>query len=314
MGLAATQARYLGLTARKTNIEFEGQQINQQRTALANQTSSLYQKLYSMTVPTPPSVTDYYKTEYTYSAGGTKYHVNSYTPEQEGGNTYTVNVTYTSNNVGLYSNARGNVTKGVDAEGNIYYEVATQGSSEIHRLFEKDAVNDPAIDKAAGKASGTGQYCTYTDSASTTKFYMDIDWLKSQVYPIEDGEIQRYYKGTGEVTENHEHCTLTYDATGQVSRIIDPTISGTELSMAATETQDTEAYQDAMNQYVYNKELYEKEIASINAETQDIQSQDRSLELQLRQLDTEQEALQTELSSLKSVLDKNIEKVFKVFA
>ena len=38
-----------------------------------------------MTVPTPPSVTDYYKTEYTYSAGGTKYHVNSYTPEQEGG-------------------------------------------------------------------------------------------------------------------------------------------------------------------------------------------------------------------------------------
>ena len=37
MGLAATQARYLGLTARKTNVEFEGQQINQQRTALANQ-------------------------------------------------------------------------------------------------------------------------------------------------------------------------------------------------------------------------------------------------------------------------------------
>ena len=41
MGLAATQARYLGLTARKTNVEFEGQQINQQRTALANQTSNL---------------------------------------------------------------------------------------------------------------------------------------------------------------------------------------------------------------------------------------------------------------------------------
>ena len=38
MGMAASQARYLGLTARKTNVEYEGQQINQARTALANQT------------------------------------------------------------------------------------------------------------------------------------------------------------------------------------------------------------------------------------------------------------------------------------
>lgn len=35
MGMAASQARYLGLTARKTNVEYEGQQVNQQRTALA---------------------------------------------------------------------------------------------------------------------------------------------------------------------------------------------------------------------------------------------------------------------------------------
>ena len=33
MGMAASQARYLGLTARKTNCEWEGQQINQARTA-----------------------------------------------------------------------------------------------------------------------------------------------------------------------------------------------------------------------------------------------------------------------------------------
>ena len=39
MGMAASQARFLGLTARKNNVEFEGQQINQQRTALSNQTA-----------------------------------------------------------------------------------------------------------------------------------------------------------------------------------------------------------------------------------------------------------------------------------
>ncbi len=41
MGMAASQARYLALTARKTNTEWEGQQINQARTALANQSPSL---------------------------------------------------------------------------------------------------------------------------------------------------------------------------------------------------------------------------------------------------------------------------------
>ena len=34
MGLAASQARFLGLTARKSGVEYQGQQIKQQRTAL----------------------------------------------------------------------------------------------------------------------------------------------------------------------------------------------------------------------------------------------------------------------------------------
>lgn len=36
MGMSASQARFLGLTARKTNVEYEGQQVNQQRTTLSN--------------------------------------------------------------------------------------------------------------------------------------------------------------------------------------------------------------------------------------------------------------------------------------
>ena len=40
MGLAASQARFLGLTARKSNIEYEGQQVNQQRTALAEEVNA----------------------------------------------------------------------------------------------------------------------------------------------------------------------------------------------------------------------------------------------------------------------------------
>ena len=69
MGMAASQARYLALTARKTNTEYEGQQINQARTALANQSANLFNRLLGLNVPNPPKTTDYTKLQYSYSDG-----------------------------------------------------------------------------------------------------------------------------------------------------------------------------------------------------------------------------------------------------
>lgn len=69
MGMAASQARFLGLTARMNNIEFEGQQINQQRTALSNKSASYYSDLLGMTVPTAPSVENFTQTVYTFNDG-----------------------------------------------------------------------------------------------------------------------------------------------------------------------------------------------------------------------------------------------------
>ncbi len=69
MGMAASQARYLGLSARKTNIEYEGQQINQARTALSNQSANLFNHMLTMSVPTAPSTTDYTTVQYSYKDG-----------------------------------------------------------------------------------------------------------------------------------------------------------------------------------------------------------------------------------------------------
>ena len=69
MGMAASQARWIALAARKTNVEYEGQQINQARTALANKSSQLWNELYSMEVPTAPSTTEYTQTQYTFGDG-----------------------------------------------------------------------------------------------------------------------------------------------------------------------------------------------------------------------------------------------------
>ena len=69
MGMAASQGRFLSLTARKSNTEYEGQQVNQQRTALANQSAALNTQMLALSVPTPPDAEQYYNDQYVFEDG-----------------------------------------------------------------------------------------------------------------------------------------------------------------------------------------------------------------------------------------------------
>ncbi len=80
MGMAASQARYLGLTARKTNVEYEGQQVNQARTALANELNNTFNDLIALEVPIAPSTQDYTTTQYSYEDGTVGETISSMTP------------------------------------------------------------------------------------------------------------------------------------------------------------------------------------------------------------------------------------------
>ena len=77
---------------------------------------------------------------------------------------------------------------------------------------------------------------------------------------------------------------------------------------------DEVAYEDAMNEYTYQRALYDKQVSDINAKTSIIQRQDQNLELRLKQLDTEQSALNTEIDAVSKVVKDNIEKSFKTFS
>ena len=69
MGMAASQARYLALVARKSNCEYEGQQINQARMALSNQSANLFNQMLTLSVPVPPSTQDFTKIQYSFTDG-----------------------------------------------------------------------------------------------------------------------------------------------------------------------------------------------------------------------------------------------------
>ena len=94
MGMAASQARYLGLTARKTNVEYEGQQVNQARMALAMELDNTFNDLIALEVPTAPSTQDYTTTQYSYEDGTVGETISSMTPLENDPDGYNYLVTH----------------------------------------------------------------------------------------------------------------------------------------------------------------------------------------------------------------------------
>lgn len=508
MGMAASQARYLALTARKTNVEYEGQQINQARTALSNQSANTFNDLLALEVPTAPSTQDYTELVYSYEEGletetitgmaklendpdGYNYMITHYhyadiytgiqnklanpqvvendtsvkgtisrdtvTTVQEP--TYTVNgntVTpydptdaaertaydritadypalsntdisdlrcyVDANNVVHFTtkadlagggdindyayNSRTDTTNGTlipranitetAPQGDLTYAVNGKTVSKYDpnnaaqkNVFDKLSQDYPSLTKdmddlmcytddngtihftTQSSLEGTGDPAdyyvnggapTYVGNCQLSKYnpndseqksaYEQIlqDWPDSAfamanpddiyvwtfqnqtrfacgadltataisgpdpTHPTENQDKLTYYvaQPTKTKIERTERARVDLDQSGRPQSVKFEDSSAVYPLSTETITDDV-AYQDAMNQYNYNMEVYEKKIQDINAKTKKIQEQDRTLELRLRQLDTEQEALQTEMEAVKKVIDKNIETTFKTF-
>ena len=114
MGLSASQARLLSLTARQSNLELEGQQINQQRTNLSNQSANYYNNLLTMTVPTPPSTDDYTTIKYSFVIGGNDATIAQVLPQDNKGN-YLVEYTTTLASIGVQENTAYKITASANA-------------------------------------------------------------------------------------------------------------------------------------------------------------------------------------------------------
>ena len=158
MGMAASQARFLGLTARQNNVEFEGQQINQQRTLLSNQSANYYNDLLGMTVPTPPSVDAFTKTMYTFNDGALTNTITSMIAQSNG--LYTVSY----------------LSKWQDD-----YAVVSAATSVV---TQHDAVNNIyAIGSTYLRELGKGPAATYTP--------ITVDGV---TYPIQGTDPDLYYE------------------------------------------------------------------------------------------------------------------------
>ena len=405
MGMAASQARFLGLTARKTNTEYEGQQINQQRTTLSNQSANYYNQLLGMTVPVPPSVADYTKTTYTFEDGSLSNSISTmvaqkdgkylisytaswtndfsvvstastiYTRKGEEGNydyyvgakklrqlgtisdeDFSYNVTYT---VKEGDNESKKTVEGAkyDPEEKAYYTLNDQGQKEyikesatvtditavessysgddeylktlsleqINKMLEEEEKYKTQLTNKYG-ASANGYMVRYVQNTSTgtwSPYFVNKDVLVAKNTQFSDtgssqSAIKTYTIGSAKETEEIKgvEARLEQDSTGRIISVtLNPDDPATKVTYAVTTNTVTDQakYDDAMNQYEYDKYEYDQSIQNINAKIEVIQSEDKNLELRLKQLDTEQDAIQTEMDAVQKVIEKNTESTFKTF-
>lgn len=356
MGMAASQARFLSLTARKTNVEFEGQQINQQRTTLSNESSNYYSQLCNLAVPTPPSSEDFSKTTYTFSDGAEKNTINSMIAKGNG--IYILNYTqsYQSENVvangavvatrvqaaagydyfvgsnklrqmtphstitpAIIANAKANDKYFATLDDDMVRQLLTLENEYLTMLQEKYQQDDWLVRYQKNSATGSYEPVFYSKNQVENADYSDktgasISTIRAYVYgqTTESREIKNAQARVEQDTSGRFVSVFIYDldAAGNIT----DAQTGVEYYLTATTENDDRAYNDAMNQYNYNKAKYDQEIQAINAKIEIIQAQDKDLELRLKQLDTEEQAISIEMDSVKKVISNNVDKSFKTFS
>lgn len=387
MGMAASQARFLGLTARKSNVEYQAQQINQQRTALANESANLYNQMMTLDVPTPPSSSDFYKNTYVlddsainncsnyeildmskiYDGGENRYHltlstkesipdginmtsrVNSVTRTTKDDNTtYSIKlssqsgtpITYNDKDCTPYEQETvGETTKNVlKIDTNKIYKYDAEAAKLGITGYEscKDdlvRMKEETVDGVTEQVSYEPQVYFYKDSKGKNHFLTQVEIDAMTKFDENKGKVDgdnwtpteldinsAYEREIQKTITKEVDASVEMGKNGRVSSIdIDPdesydaNLKGASFSITSTRVRDDDAYEQAMNDYEYEKELYDKAISDINAKTEVVQKQDQQLELRIDQLDTEQNAINTEMDSVQKVIEDNVEKTFNIF-
>ena len=344
MGMAASQARFLGLTARKTNTEYEGQQVNQQRTMLANKSANYYNDLLGMSVPIPPSVDDYTKTVYSFTDGALENTINSLIAQADG--TYLVNYTRTWTNDHAVVAAPSSIVTRAGEENNYTYRVGSKILRPMGVMPDDDFIQNDPYFKTLTQAQredviaeeieymqmlhnkyGIDEdscciiYKLDTSSQDWIPTFYDKKVLDNAIYS-ETGSSQTFIQAytVGREIERDEMggiiARLEKDSGGRYMNITFQDVNNNDITypLVTSTTTDQAAYEAAHNQYEYDKAQYDKSVQDINSRIEIIQAEDRSLELRLKQLDTERNAIQTEMEAVSKVIEKNTQDTFKTFS
>ena len=327
MGMAASQARYLSLVNQLNDVEFEGQQINTARTQLSSTSAKYYNQLLAMDVPTPPVKSDFTTLTYRYSSGANDYtitHIGNIDAEGNAqiktqhtgyGATVQKSIATGENEATIAVECKKEKTGKKDENGkDIEEDVFYIGGQKAQGIDSLDEAERESLEKAI-KQSGQNpdNYYVFKDAKGQIKLALKSEVESPDVKAKGKGAAQLYeiHDSKNALYEEEKNVKLEFGTDGRISKIIE---GGIPILVEPILTVDEFAYEDAFAQYTYEKNIYDKDQAAVNAQLSTIQQQDKRLELQLTELDTRRTQITTELEAVKGVLGDNVDRTYKTFS
>ncbi len=261
MGMSASQARLIQLQGRMNDIEYQGQQINQERTGLANQTNELYNSLLDMNVPVPPSVNDYMKVQYSGINNASKFTIGTVIPTGQnkiGQNTYSIDLKYPRSGHTVSKNTNSVVLVQTSEylgfkEADLYYTT----SKQIQYYKPGDAVTD--IDNASQTDLQNKDVLVKISKEDYENLKKASGFKQSDIDLINDNQIvddKNVFPEDGDV---YIKCNLGLLKQEPYSSIVKTTTTGEDESAVTTinnvyECDDSETGTEETNTLLYNND------------------------------------------------------------
>ena len=309
MGMSASQARFLQLTARKSNVEYQAQRINFERLQLAEQQNAVSAK-YNDAMSNRKLVFSYNTGEGVESVDITYKNYKNYMNQQlddlstsqqkmflvsTSGNKIVVaneedmkriiddNTTRYSGTKEQILSAKDEYEKAQAEKKPVSAKIKALASIELPE--EENTNSNTVSDSEETKETAAKEYSITVNDFEASDFVIadDLDNTDNFQKALMEGVYFFATYGIQEGDNDAKFKTVGIDSTNSISEQYDRT-------------------DDAAAQAEYDTAMHK------------IQSQDKKLELELNRLNTEREAITTEMESVQKVLDDNIESTFKVFS
>ena len=303
MGLAASQGRFLCLTARNSDLIYEGQQISQQRLALAQEAQEI-------------------ATQYNEAMSNKKMQVLLLNSE---GEQTPQDLTYDLLTLGKKAFGGGLGLRVVDQNGYVvipgeFVDITKQDGDKEPVTTRYNSVSDfiadcmPDLDQDTVNSFGSSlssaviyyqeqytgdktgiQSTALQTSTKQCKWNKDGEYSETKIKTLIDAKCtdKDYIKNmleTAQWTLEKEKISGGNDWSSYMWQ------GSTDISLISDTSDDAKAESD-----------YEKAMEDLNWK-------DKVLELRLEQVETQQEAVEKEIDSVKKVIGKNIEDTYKTFS
>ena len=297
MGMSASQARFLQLTARKSNVEYQAQRINFERTQLAQKAGEA-SRIYNEKMSNTKLVYSFNDGEGARQVDLTYNNYKNYINQQSDGLINSAAKMYLTSSSG----SKIVVANAADMEA-IISDNTAQYRGNRKDVEEAKAKYDNTEDKSTLpwriRALATVELDELTGIESDEKTYSaEIAKFCEADFMIADDldNVDNFKR----CIEEGIYCFSTYDEADDNPPRFVP--ESWETLQAGAIREEYDKTDDAAAQAEYDYEQGR------------IQSEDKKLELRLDQLNTEREALTTEMESVKKVVEDSIESSFKVFS